>query len=1435
MRPRSSTYRIVRKGGDFQRLLRNLRFVAALRHENCIKHLRLDFVVQWRNFRDIPGFVAIGRALGVDAVSFRAIDNSRTFTQEQLLKELIANPNHPDFGAFLEVLRSPTLDWKGIDWGNIWQFRNRAIQEASRDEVLDTIRQVTIERDAVHAEMQALRSSRDEASNAIRQVTIERDAAHAEVDALRSSRDEALDAISPVTIERDAAKAEAHDLRSSRSWRMTAPLRRLGMFARRKSPQTYGVFAVDDYADDCQYQSQTIPNRDEVLDALRQITIECDAAQAEVHALRSRRDETLDALRQVTIERNTAHAAVHASRSSHDEALDSLRQVAIERDAAHAEVHALRSSRDEALDALRQVTIERDAAHAEVHALCSSHDEALDALRQVTIERDAAHVEVHAVRSSRCWRMTAPIRSLSMFARRIFEPRLRSGIFSQLIMAALVLPATFYHYKNLTDWARALKRGSSFFSAVLNSPDVSLIVLITKPKLLRAFVLSCVSLAQHIRRNGGVLPAVRNLHGVWMPDRILNPNVPMPQGPANPRKILVADYRIPRPDVSAGERATVGILRDLRELGYQVVFLPNNFEPSPKYEAELTGLGVQVITRTQEYHSSIQYLNLHGYEFGAFYLFRVDVAENMLSVIRDVVPTARVIFHAPDLYFLREARKAELEQSDRANAQLTHQRELAIMRRVDHVVVVSPVELSMLRAELPKTTSISLFPAVYAPVELRPAPCSARSNVFFLGGFGHPPNVSAVEWFVEKIWPLVRRQLPEVEFHIVGSEIPPSVLKLGHAPGVKVVGFVPDLQSLMSTMRVGVAPLLYGAGIKGKLAMTLGAGIPCVCTDIATEGMGIQDDVHARVESEPHRFAEAIVSLYTDAALWARLSKNGQSLVQDKFSDAPNRAALLNVLNHARALPLSLFCDYCTAAKLVAPPVPDAETDVDVSIIVPVYNKWHLTRTCLTSVVQTSVGSGVCYELILADDCSTDETMNAAEAFPGLRVVKAPQNAGFLRNCNNAASHARGRHIVLLNNDTIVLPGWLAALYQTIEADPSIAIVGSKLLYPDGHIQEAGAGLLANGDGVSIGRFDEECDLKDFAGRALLNVSKDEPVFNVERETDYISGASILIRRAFWQSVGGFDERYKNAYCEDFDLAMMARFRGMRVVYQPASEVVHFEHQSYADLMSTADIDLQNRNKQVFLAKWGDRLRKDHLPPEVLGPNQSLVSRAWQLVAAHGERTAPPAAVSRRKSGRLNILYFTPFPSHPSNHGNQVTIQQFARRFQSFGHTVHFALLQGNLYTRQDAQAMFDAWDTFDILPNSHPLGADGSAIPFDGWYENSLGKNIRVLCARYDIDIVFCHYVFQSKLLEFVPSYVLKVIDTHDKMADRYEMLRSNGQPLEFFSCTSQEEGAYLRRADIVIARRDEEAHYFELCNRAQHGRCDALLRGSALPLQGF
>lgn len=860
------------------------------------------------------------------------------------------------------------------------------------------------------------------------------------------------------------------------------------------------------------------------------------------------------------------------------------------------------------------------------------------------------------------------------------------------------------------------------------------------------------------------------------------------------RNILVADYRVPRADASAGERATVGILKDLKALGYHVVFLPNDLAAAPRHEAELTRLGVEVITRERGWHTSRDYVTEKGAEFGIYYLIRMGVAESLLPTIREVAPRARVIFHAPDLSFLRETRKAELLRDGEAlvQAKKTQDREIMVMRQSDHTVVVSPAEIPILKAEFPDAR-VSVFPALYADVAQDSPGFSERRNIFFLGGFGHSPNANAVLWFAEAIWPLVRAALPEADFYILGADVPEEIRALARVPGIQVVGYIPDLDPVLATLRVGVAPILYGAGIKGKVAVSMGAGVPCVCTEIAAEGMGIVDGVHGLIANDPRSFAEAIIALYTDTSLWNQLSRNGKALIEDRFGERSNRSSLLRVLAEAQALSLDLFCEYCQEAEPQTFPIIARDQEVQVSIIIPVSNRWERTRTCLNSVAQTCADSDLRYEVILSDDGSTDETVRATEIFPGLRVALASGNGGYFNNCNHAASFARGRYILLLHNDTIVLPGWLEALYKAMEADPSVAIVGSKLLNPDGSVQEAGAGLYANGRVIRFGQSGS-------INGEQVSVPRSKPIFNVLRETDCVSVVSILIRRTFWEAVGGFDVRYKANTCNGVDLAMEARARGFRVIFQPASEVMHLERQP-PDEQNNASLDhLQREDLAHLLRKWKKVFRSQHLS-----------HGSWNMVAAHGERTPPPAALNRRQEGRLNVLYFSPFPSHPSCHGNQATIQEFGRRFQALGHKVHFVLLQSGMYTPEDEQAMRKAWDTLDIVPNTRALWADGSSIPFDGWYEEGLGEAIRVICARYDIDLLFCSYIFQSKLLEYVPAYVLKVIDTHDKMGDRYEMLRKNGLELEFFSCTPEEEGAYLRRADLVLARRKEEAAYFD------------------------
>ena len=971
-----------------------------------------------------------------------------------------------------------------------------------------------------------------------------------------------------------------------------------------------------------------------------------------------------------------------------------------------------------------------------------------------------------------------------------------SGLFARLVMALCLFPATFFHYAGWRAWFKGLGRGKAFFGEILRNPGKSYERLSISPKAVAVPVAALMSMALRIHKNQGVWRAFRNMviilrtEGTPGVSRRLMERAPRAikstSAPPPNSRILVMDYRIPMADISAGERATVGILRDLSAIGYDVVFVPNNMLPSPAYEEELRGYGVTVITRVDGYQWAADYISAHGHGFSTFYLIRVDVAEAVLDTIRRAAPTARVLFHAPDVYFLREGREAELKGDPtlRARADAMRDRELAMMRKVDRTVVVSPAEVPTVQAYLPECR-MSVLPALYAPVAGAPRRFGSRRDIFFLGGFAHTPNVDAVQWFVRSVWPLIRKRLPGVNFHVVGSEAPQAVQDLAVEPGVVVDGFVKDLDPLLASMHLGVAPLRYGAGIKGKVAVTMGAGIPCVCTPIAAEGMGFERGVHALIEADAEAFADSVVRLYNDGKLWQRMSDAGREFIRQRFSAEANRSALLSVLNDARALPLDLYLRHCQDLSPRALPCPAGDETVDVSVIVPVYNQWGYTRACLNSILEAAGGGALRYEVILADDGSMDDTVDAARYFPGLRIVRTPKNLGFLRNCNNAAKHARGRHILLLNNDTVVLPGWLEASFRLAEGDASAAMVGSKLLYPDGTIQEAGAVLWNDATACNCGRY----------------LPRDTALYQHVREVDYVSGSSFLIRKSFWEDVGGFDERYKNAYCEDSDLAMTARARGLRVLYQPASEVVHFEHKTYTGERQNFLLPVQRENIQRLRDKWQDVFARDHLAP----------GTPPHLGMANAERTPPPTTRARRHNGSCNILYFSPFPSHPSNHGNQATIQQFGRRFQSMGHKVHFALLKSHLFSDDVVRDMRACWDTLDIIPNSHPLGANGNPIPFDGWYEEGLGEYLRELCLRYDIDVVFCSYVFQSKLLEFVPAHVLRVIDTHDKMSNRYEMLRANGQPLEFFSCTPEEEGAYMRRADVVVARREEEARYFD------------------------
>ena len=245
-----------------------------------------------------------------------------------------------------------------------------------------------------------------------------------------------------------------------------------------------------------------------------------------------------------------------------------------------------------------------------------------------------------------------------------------------------------------------------------------------------------------------------------------------------------------------------------------------------------------------------------------------------------------------------------------------------------------------------------------------------------------------------------------------------------------------------------------------------------------------------------------------------------------------------------------------------------------VSIIIPVYNQIEYTYKCLLSIAKNT--NDVDYEVIIGDDVSVDGTRILEAYVEDLTIIRNKKNLRFLRNCNNATKYAQGEYIFFLNNDTEVTKNWLSSLINLIESDDTIGIVGSKLIFPDGRLQEAGGIIYSDGTGCNYGKFDDAS----------------KPQYNYVRDVDYISGAAIMLSKKLWNEIGGFDDTFAPAYCEDSDLAFEVRKRGLRVVYQPESVVIHYEGVSNGvDVNKVTSLKhYQIVNNEKLKEKWKNEL-----------------------------------------------------------------------------------------------------------------------------------------------------------------------------------------------------------------------------------------------------
>ena len=417
-----------------------------------------------------------------------------------------------------------------------------------------------------------------------------------------------------------------------------------------------------------------------------------------------------------------------------------------------------------------------------------------------------------------------------------------------------------------------------------------------------------------------------------------------------------------------------------------------------------------------------------------------------------------------------------------------------------------------------------------------------------------------------------------------------------------------------------------------------------------------------------------------------------------------------------------------------------------VSIIVPFYNQIPATKMCINSLFSTLCD--VSAEIILVDDASPDAASAEIARIEGVRLHRNSKNLGFNGACNAGAALARGKFLVFLNNDTHVCENWLEPLLEPFSDYKNVGLVGAKLVYPDGRLQEAGGLIWRDGSGCNFGKF----------------CNPDRPEYNYLRDVDYCSGACVAVPRQLFEELGGFDQHFSPAYYEDTDLAFRIRARGLRTVYQPLSQIIHYE-----GLTSGTDIALGEKKHQVtnrirFLERWGEVLKSRHRAP--------------------GRSSTSGTSVSLRP--RL-LVVDTQFPC-PDFDSGSVRMQEMLLAARDAGYDVIFHCIEQTNNTPQ----------------RRHFLQSQGIQVLYKPWY-----RNFRQIAMQLGptLDAVLISRPTNFKLLHrLVRRYspraqlIYDTVDLHFLRLEREFVLTGNAKVAKRADVYRSIEAESARKADLTL-----------------------------------
>ena len=351
-------------------------------------------------------------------------------------------------------------------------------------------------------------------------------------------------------------------------------------------------------------------------------------------------------------------------------------------------------------------------------------------------------------------------------------------------------------------------------------------------------------------------------------------------------KLLVISQCYPMPDRSSGDLRFYQLLKILArdhevrfcarsDLGWQESFFGE--ATIRKYEEGLTNAGIGI-----ELDEPLAAIQNSVYDAVLFEFYHS--AESLLDDVRFSRPEARVVVDSVDVAYDRLLSKARLTgipaDLDAANA--VKRTELEIYAKADLVIAVTDDDKKLLLTESP-ALHVEVVPNIHEVPPLDDAALRSPNTLVFVGSFLHEPNIDAMLYFCNDVFPLIVQKVPNVRVKIIGSSPTPAIKDLAR-DGIEVIGFVPDVKPYLESSYVSIAPLRYGSGIKGKIGEAMAYGLPVVTTTIGIQGFGLTPSKDVLVSDTAEGFAQLTCDLLQDPALYQAIRSNGWSFIRERFT-----------------------------------------------------------------------------------------------------------------------------------------------------------------------------------------------------------------------------------------------------------------------------------------------------------------------------------------------------------------------------------------------------------------------------------------------------------------------------------------------------------------------------------------------------------------------